>query len=88
MSKRKFTEEQIVRMLKEYGSGVKVRELSRKYGFSENTFYTWKNKYGGMEVSEVRKMKALAEENRRLKQIVAELTLDVQALKAINEKNW
>jgi putative transposase len=88
MPRKRYTEEQIIAVLKEADSGVKPTELCRKYGVSDGTFYTWKNKYGGMQVSEVRKMKVLEDENRRLKHIVADLTLDVQALRAINSKNF
>lgn len=88
MSKKRFTEEQIVNILKESSAGIKVQELCRKYNVSANTFYAWRQKYSGMEISDVRRLKALEEENRRLKHIVADLTLDNQALKAINSKNW
>ena len=88
MPRKRYTEEQIIAVLKEADAGVKPTELCRKYGISDCTFYTWKNKYGGMQVSEVRKMKGLEDENRRLKHIVADLTLDNQALKAINSKNF
>ena len=88
MSKKRFTEEQIVNILKESAAGIKVQELCRKYNVSANTFYAWRQKYSGMEISDVKRLKALEEENRRLKHIVADLTLDNQALKAINSKNW
>jgi len=88
MRKSRFTEEQIVAALKEHEAGANVRDLCRKLGVSEQTFYRWRNKYGGMEVSDARKLKALEEENRRLKHIVADLTLDNQMLKAINAKKW
>ena len=88
MRKSRFTEEQIIAALKEHEAGAKVRDLCRKLGVSEQTFYRWRNKYGGMEVSDARKLKALGEENRRLKHIVADLTLDNQMLKAINAKKW
>ena len=88
MPRKRYTEEQIIAVLKEADAGVKPTELCRKYGISDGTFYTWKNKYGGMQTSEVRRMKSLEDENRRLKHIVADLTLDVQALKAINSKNF
>ena len=88
MPKKRYTEEQIIAVLKEADSGVKPTELCRKHGISDGTFYTWKNKYSGMQVSDVRKMKGLEDENRRLKHIVADLTLDNQALKAINSKNF
>lgn len=88
MRKSRYTEEQIIRVLKEQESGVKVSELCRKYGISEQTFYRWRSKYGGMNVSEARRLKALEEENRRLKQIVGEQALDIQALKAVFEKKY
>ena len=67
---------------------MKTSELCRKHGISETTFYKWKDKFGGLTVSEVRRLRGLEVENRRLKQIVADLTLDVRALKEINSKNW
>ena len=88
MPRKRYTEEQIIAVLKEADSGVKPTELCRKYGISDGTFYTWKNRYGGMQTSEVRRMKNLEDENRRLKHIVADLTLDNQALRAINSKNF
>lgn len=88
MSKKRYSEEQIIKVLKEADAGTPVAELCRKYGVSEPTVYNWKAKYGGLEVSELRRLKALEDENRRLKHLVADLTLDNQALKAINSKNW
>ena len=88
MSKKRYSEEQIIKVLKEAEAGTPVAELCRKYGVSEPTVYNWKAKYGGLEVSELRRLKALEDENRRLKHLVADLTLDNQALKAINSKNW
>jgi putative transposase len=87
MAKRK-TEEQIIAVLKESEAGVKTSDLCRNHGISENTFYKWKDKFGGMTVSEARRLRGLEQENSRLKQIVADLTLDVRALKEINSKNW
>ena len=87
MAKR-HTEEQIIRVLKESEAGAKTAELCRQHGISETTFYKWKDKYGGMTVSEARRLKSLEQENSRLKQIVADLTLDNRALKEINSKNW
>lgn len=86
--KKRFSEEQIIMILKERESGLPVRELIRKHGISEQTFYRWKSKYGGMEVNEAKRLKALEDENRRLKQMVAELMLDNKILKDINSKNW
>ena len=88
MKQGRYTEEQIVGILKEADAGMKVADLCRKYGFSDATYYHWKAKYGGMGVSEVKRLKQLEEENRRLKQIVADLTLDNQALKAVVAKNF
>lgn len=88
MSRKRYTEEQIATILKEAETGIGTTELCRKYGVSQNTFYKWKDKFGGMTVSDIRRLRQLEDENRRLKQIVANLTLDNQALKAINAKNW
>jgi putative transposase len=88
MPTKRYTEEQIVNILKESEAGMSTVELCRKYAMSQNTFYNWKAKYGGMTVSDIRRLRQLEDENRRLKQIVADLTLDNQALKAINAKNW
>lgn len=88
MANRKYTEEQIVNILKESQAGIKTEDLCRKYNVSANTFYKWRQRYGGMEVSEMKRLRALEDENRRLKHLVADLTLDNQALKAINAKNW
>jgi putative transposase len=88
MARKRYTEEQIIAVLKEGQSGVSTAELSRKHGVSDATIYKWKSKFSGMEVSDVRKLRQLEDENRRLKHLVADLTLDNQALKAINSKNW
>lgn len=88
MPRKRHAEEQIIAVLKEADAGMKVPDLCRKHGISDGTFYIWKNKYGGMQVSDIRKMKSLEDENRRLKQIVADQSLDIQALKAINSKNF
>ena len=87
MGGKRFTEEQIIRILKEQESGIKVRDIIRKYGIAEQTFYRWKSKYGGMELNEARRLKLLEDENRRLKRMVADLTLDNDALKTILGKN-
>ena len=87
MAKRK-TEEQIIAVLKESEAGMKTSELCRKHGISDATFYAWKDKYGGLTVSEARRLRGLEVENRRLKQIVADQALDIRALKEINSKNW
>jgi putative transposase len=86
MKKSKFTESQIVNILKEAQAGIALDELSRQHGFSKATYYKWKAQYGGMEVSALKRLKELEEENRRLKQMYAELSLEHQALKDIVEK--
>jgi len=86
MKKSKFTESQIVNILKEAQAGIALDELSRQHGFGKATYYKWKAQYGGMEVSALKRLKELEEENRRLKQMYAELSLEHQALKDIVEK--
>lgn len=86
MKKTKFTESQIVFALKQVETGVKVSEVCRKMGISEATFYNWKKKYGGLGVSELRRLKQLEEENAMLKQIVADLTLDKHMLQDVIKK--
>lgn len=88
MKRKRYTEEQIIGVLKEAESGLPVDQLIRKHGISGGTFYRWKSKYGGMDVSEAKRLKALEEENRQLKRLVADLSLDIQMLKDINSKNW
>ena len=88
MKKSRFTEEQIITALKEHERGGTANEICRRLGVSTQTFYRWKAKYGGMERNEMQRLKALEDENRRLKQIVAEQTLDIQALKAVVAKKW
>ena len=88
MRKSRFSEEQIIDFLKEVEAGRKVADLCREHGLSEQTLYRWKSKYGGLEVSDVKKLKTLEDENRRLKQLVAEQQLDNQALKAALGRKW
>jgi len=86
MKRSKFTDEQILAIVKEGEAGRKVADLCRTHGITEQTDYRWKAKYGGMERNEMQRLKALEDENRRLKQIVAEQTLDIQALTAVVAK--
>lgn len=88
MRGKRFSEEQIIGIIKEAESGIKLSELCRKYGVCEGTFYNWKAKYGGLTVNEARRLKSLEDENGKLKHIVADLTLDNQALKAVISKNF
>jgi putative transposase len=85
LRKSRFTETQIVGIVKESEAGANTKELCRKHGVSPQTFYKWKAKYGGLEISDVAKLRALEDENRRLKRIVADLTLNVDALKIVAE---
>ena len=88
MRKGRFSKEQIIKVLKEQQAGIPVVELCRKHGISDATFYTWRTKYGGMEVSDARKLKALEEENRKLKKLLAESMLDVATLREALGKNF
>ena len=87
MKRKRFTEEEIIGILKESEAGAKNRELCRKHGISEQTFYRWRSKYGGMQVSEAKKLRGLEAENRKLKQLLAEAHLDKAALKELLSKN-
>lgn len=87
MKKTRYSEEQIIGVLKQMEAGRKVTDLARELGVSEATLYTWKSKFGGLEVNEARRLKELEEENRRLKHMVADLSLDKEALKAVIRKN-
>jgi putative transposase len=85
---RQYTEEQIINVLKEGEAGAKVSDLCRKYGMSDVTYYNWKAKYSGMTASDLKRLKSLEHENRRLKQIVGEQALDIRALKDLLSKNF
>ena len=88
MARKKYTEEQIIAVLREGEAGAKVTDLCRKYEMSDATYYNWKAMYAGLTVSELKRLKALEEENRRLKQIVGEQALDIRALKELLSKNY
>lgn len=88
MRTSKFSEEQIIGILKQHEAGRPAAELCREIGISPQTFYNWKAKYGGMEVSEARRLRQLEDENRRLKQIVANQTLEIDAIKGVLAKKW
>ncbi len=88
MKRSRFTEEQIIAILKEQEAGVPVAELCRKHGMSDATFYNWKAKYGGLEVSEAKRMRALEGENAKLKRLLADAMLDNAALKDLLAKKW
>ena len=88
MKKTRFTETQIVSILNQQEAGRSVKEICREHGISDATFYNWKARYGGMEVSDVKKMKDLEDENARLKRIVANLTLEIDAAKYVIEKKF
>ena len=88
MRRSRFREEQIIGILKEHQAGLAAQELCRKYGVSDATFYKWRSKYGGMDLSDARKLKALEDENRRLKKLLAESMLDAATLKEMLRKNF
>jgi putative transposase len=88
MKASRFTAEQIVAILQEAAAGAQVRELCRRHGVTETTFYRWRRQYGGLQVSETKRLKALEEENRRLKKLVADLSLDNAMLKDVAGRTW
>ena len=88
MKRKRFTEEQIIAILKEHEAGVSAADLARQHGFAEGTLYTWKSRYGGMDVSEVRRLRDLESENAKLKKLLAETMLDKAALEAALQKKW
>jgi putative transposase len=88
MKKSRFSEEQIIGILKEHQAGIAVAEICRKHGISDATFYTWRSKYGGLEVSDAKRLKSLEEENGKLKKLLAESMLDVATLREALGKNF
>jgi putative transposase len=86
--KKRFSEEQIVGILREAEAGVAIKELCRKHGFSEASYYAWRSKYGGMEVSDVKRLKSLDAENARLKRLLAETMLENEVIKEALRKKW
>jgi putative transposase len=88
MKRSRFTEEQIIGILKQHQAGFGAKDLCRKHGISDATFYNWRSKYGGMDVSDARKLRALEEENRKLKKLLAETVLDAATLKEMLAKNF
>lgn len=88
MKRKRYTEEQIIRILKEHESGARVEDLARHHGVCENTIYRWKSKFGGIEVNEAKRLRELEAENTRLKRLLAEAELDKAALKEIASKKW
>jgi len=86
--KKRYTEEQIIRALKEHEAGSKVEDLCRRLGISNGTFYNWRSKYGGLEVNEAKRLRELESENKKLKKILAEKVLENEALKDVVSKKW
>jgi putative transposase len=88
MRKSRFTEAQIIGVLHEHEAGAKIAELCRRHGITETTFHRWKRKYGGLQLSEAKRLKALEEENRQLKRLVADQALNLQVVKDLLGKKW
>jgi putative transposase len=88
VKRKRFSEEQILTVLKQSEAGRPVPELCREHGVSDGTFYNWRKKYSGLELSDLKKLKALEDENRRLKKLVADQALDIQALRDVVKKKW
>lgn len=88
MKAKRFTEEQIIGILKQAEAGMKIIDLCRMHGISDATFYTWRKKYGGMDISDAKRLKQLEDENRKLKQMLAEALLDNKILKDVVSKKW
>ena len=88
MKRKRYSENQIIQILKEGEGGMPAAEVGRKYGVSPQTVYRWKSKYGGLEVNELKRLKQVEEENRRLKKLVADQALDIQMLQEVTSKDW
>jgi len=88
MKRKRYTEEQIIRILKEHEAGASVPDISRRHGIAENTIYRWKSKFGGMEVSDAKRLRELEQENAKLKRLLGEAELDKAALKELVEGKW
>ena len=88
MKRKRYTEDKIISILKEHEAGASVPDLSRRYGIAENTIYRWKSKFGGMEVSDAKRLRELEAENRKLKRLLGEVELDKAAMKEIIEGKW
>lgn len=88
MRQRRFTEEQIIGILKQAQAGIKISDLCRQHGISDATFYTWRSKYSGMEVSDAKRLKQLEDENKKLKQMLADAMLENRAIKDVLSKKW
>jgi putative transposase len=88
MKRKRFTDEQIIRILREHKAGAKTADLARKHGLSEATLYNWKAKFGGMDVSDAKRLRALEDENGKLKRLLADAMLDASALQELLAKKW